>query len=85
MTCCTSTHESTFISSVFNRFQMGWSVEGFFSPLSWISVQLPFPNVSVAFEQSRCIHNLFKDLKILLNQIYLILHESVQDDLGGFL
>lgn len=56
-----------------------------FSPLSWISVQLPFPNVSVAFKQSRCIHNLFKDLKILLNQIYLILHESAQDDLGGFL
>ena len=34
--------------------------------------------------QSRCIHNLFRDLKILLNQIYLILHELAKDDFGGF-
>lgn len=84
MTCCTSTHEKTFISSAFNQFQMGWSVEGFFLLLLNIC-SLPFPNIGVSFEQSRCIHNLFRGLKILLNQIYLILHESAQDDFGGFL
>lgn len=46
MTCCTSTHDKTQISSALNQFQMGCSAEGAFSPpLSICS--LPSPTVSM--------------------------------------
>ena len=57
--------------------------KGYFPPLLNIC-SLPFRNINVSFYQSRCIHNLFRDLKILLNQIYLILHKLAKDDFGSF-